>query len=102
MAKVSLDVQKRIECMLAGVQVIRMADKFDRTLTYQEFAKEVGLMGRAERWQPWHRKQVSDILDAIAAVDRQGGGSTINFRRIVNAATGQSGSGVEHESRITS
>ena len=52
MAKVSLDVQKRVECMAAGVIVLRMLDKLNHTMTYGEFAKEISLMGRAEAWKP--------------------------------------------------
>ena len=98
--KTSLDAQKRAEAVLAGITVIRVLDLVDATMTYQDFAKEVGLMGRAEKWHPWYRQQVADTLYAIQAISRQSNGKPLDVKRIVYAETGKPGAGSEKESRI--
>jgi hypothetical protein len=56
-----------------------------------------------EDWQPWHRQQIGDILNLIAATQEQPGQNTgidpIGFDRIVTAQ-GEPGTGFYKSSRI--
>ena len=64
-------------------------------ITFGGFARAIGLIRGDEGWQPWHRQQVSAILGAIAALEREDGGEpTLPYHRIVNAATGEAGQAV--------
>ena len=71
MAKVALDAQKRVECMLAGIPILRLLKQLDRKMPYQQFAKEIGIMGNAEKWHHDIARQAGSVLYAIEAVDRQ-------------------------------
>jgi hypothetical protein len=72
-------------------------------MRYSEFATAIGLMSDGESWQPWHRQQIRDILNLVAATERQAGGNTglepIQFERIVNQQ-GQPGEGFYKTSKI--
>jgi hypothetical protein len=92
--KAIFDVQKRLECALAGVGVLRTLNLTDETTTYRQFAVAIGLMAESEKWQAWHRQQVTDVLDLIAATEKKAGGNALDYRRIVNAQTGEPGAGV--------
>ena len=99
----TLDVQARLEYARAGVAVLRALKLADRTMRYGEFARAIGLIPDGEIWQAWHRKQISEILNLIAAVERQAGQSTdlesVEFERIVTA-DGEPGVGFYKSSRI--
>lgn len=99
----TLDVQARLEYGRAAVAVLRALKIADRTMRYGEFAKAIGLMADGEDWQPWHRQQIGDILNLIAATERQAGQHTgidpIQFERIVTAQ-GEPGAGFHRSSRI--
>jgi hypothetical protein len=99
--KAIFDVQKRLECALAGVGVLRTLNLLDETITYRQFAVAIGLMAESEKWQAWHRQQVTDVLDWIAATEKRAGGTELDYRRIVNAQTGEPGAGVTRNSRIS-
>lgn len=58
----ALDVQDRLEYARAGVAVLRSLQITDRTMSYAEFARAVGLMTQTEKWQVWHRQQVISLL----------------------------------------
>jgi len=45
-------------------------------MRYSQFAKAIGLMSDDETWRAWHRKQVSDTLYLVAAIEKQAGAST--------------------------
>ena len=100
--KTSLDAQKRAEAALAGIMVIRVLELVDATMSHQDFAKEVGLMGHAEKWHPWYRQQVVQTLQIIEAIARQsdGSGKAVNTKRIVSAEAGSPGAGAEKEARV--
>jgi hypothetical protein len=72
-------------------------------MLYREFAVAIGLMSDSEQWQAWHRQQVGDILNLVAATERQAGRNTkldpLQFRRIVNE-DGQPGGGFYKTARI--
>lgn len=99
----TLDVQARLEYARAAVAVLRALKIADRTMRYGEFAKAIGLMADGEGWQPWHRQQIGDILNLIAAAEKQAGENTgiepIQFERIVTAQ-GEPGIGFYKSSKI--
>lgn len=99
----TLDVQARLEYERAAVAVLRALRIADRTMRYGEFARAIGLMADGEDWQPWHRQQVGDTLNLIAAAEKQAGQNTgvdpIQFERIVNEH-GEPGIGFFKSSRI--
>jgi hypothetical protein len=65
--------------------------------------RSVGLMTEDKDWQPWHRNQITDILNVVGAVECQAGENTgcepLEFERIVGPE-GQLGAGVCKTSRI--
>jgi hypothetical protein len=75
--------------------VIQTLEATDRTMSYGEFGRAIGLIEGS--WEPRHRKQVSNVLNLLSAIDRKfnDGQRTINFHLIVNAQTGESGSGAD-------
>jgi hypothetical protein len=68
----SHDVQARLAYARAGVVVLRTLRLLGKSMHYHEFAMAVGLIHDGERWEP-HRQQVIDILNLIAAAERQPG-----------------------------
>lgn len=99
-----LDVQARLECASAAVAVLRALKIVDKTMRYGDFARVIGVMSGDTKWQPWHRKQISEILYLLSAtqekVGRNTGIETLEFERIVNEK-GQPGGGFGKKSRIT-
>ncbi len=99
MAK-TLDVQARLEYARAAVAVLRSLRIADRTMRYGEFASAIGL---GDKWQPWYRQQIADILNLVAAAEKQGGDNAgiepLQFNRIVTAE-GVPGKGVSRSSKI--
>jgi hypothetical protein len=63
----------------------------------------VGLMTEDKDWQPWHRNQITDILNIVGAVEHQAGENTrreaFEFERIIGPE-GQPGPGICKTSRI--
>lgn len=99
-----LDVQDRLEYARAAVAVLRALKITDSTMRYGELARAIGLIREGGRWEAWHRQQVADILQLVAATERQGhakeGAEALEFDRIVTAETGKAGAGVTKNSRI--
>jgi len=98
-----LDVQARLEYGRAAVAVIRALKISNRQMRYGEFARAIGLISDGEGWQPWHRQQVRDILNLVAATQRQAGENEsfeqLEFERIVNE-DGLPGAGFYKTTRI--
>ena len=96
----TLDVQARLEYARAAVAVLRALRIADRTMRYGEFGAAIGL---GEKWQPWHRQQIADILNLVAAAEQQAGDNAglepLQYNRIVNAK-GESGTGIKRTSKI--
>lgn len=100
----SIDVQARLEYARAGVAVLRGLHLSNSNMRYAQFARAIGLMAPSEKWEVWHRGQVTEILNLVAAAARQGGGSDIDslhFERILNA-DGKPGTGFWKSSKIVS
>ncbi|HEY1745448.1 MAG TPA: hypothetical protein VGG11_01595 [Xanthobacteraceae bacterium] len=99
-----LDIQDRLEYARAAVAVLRALKIKDSTMGYGELARAIGLIPEGGRWEPWHRQQVADILQLVAAAERQGhaktGAEPLDFARIVTAETGKAGAGVGKNSEI--
>jgi hypothetical protein len=72
------------------------------TMRYSEFAAAIGLMPERGR-KPWHRQQITDIRNVVAAVEHQAGDDPdcepLEFHRIVNEEGGP-GPGFYKRSRI--
>ncbi len=83
----TLDVQARLEYARAAVAVLRALRIAGQTMRYREFATVIGLMADGEEWKPWHRQQIGDILNLVAATERQAGSNAeiepLQFERIV-------------------
>jgi hypothetical protein len=99
----TLDVHARLEYARAAVAVLRALKISDQKMRYNEFARAIGLMADEELWQPWHRQQIRDILNLVAATERQAGDKVeiapLQFERIVGE-DGQPGAGFYKTSRI--
>lgn len=99
----TLDVQARLEYGRAAVAVLRALKIADRTMRYSELAKAIGLISDGEDWEVWYRQQIGDILNLIAATEKQAGEHTgvdpLEFDRIVTAQ-GEPGAGFYKSSRI--
>lgn len=89
----TLDVQARLEYARAAVAVLRAFRIADGTMRYGDFAKAIGL---GDKWQPWYRQQIAEILNLVAATEQQAGADTsvepLQFERIVNSK-GEPGKG---------
>ena len=100
----TLDVQELLEYARAAVAVLRALQIANATMSYADFAKAIGLMeGPDARWRPWHRRQITDILYAVSAVEKKAGRRPtmpLDYGRIVNARTGQPGQGLGKTSKI--
>jgi len=99
----ALDVQSRLEFARAGVAVIRALHLTDATMRYGEFAIAIGLIPDGGKWEPWHRQQVADILNIIAATEKTAGTRTgtlpVEFERIITGQ-GVPGVGIKKTSKI--
>jgi hypothetical protein len=99
----SLDLQDLLEYSRAAVAVLRTLQIKDATMSYSDFARAIGLIESPdEKWQPWHRQQTDAILNATAAIKGKAGKHPmkLEFSRIINKLTGQSGDGVSKKSAI--
>src|ERR1700720_1245383 len=72
----------------------------DGTMRYGDFAKAIGL---GDKWQPWYRQQIAEILNLVAATEEQAGADIgvepLQFERIVNSK-GEPGKGVRKTGKI--
>src|SRR4051812_29084627 len=100
----ALDVQDRLEYALCGVAVLRALQITDRTITYQQFARAIGLMAEGDKWTARSKTVADDTLKLIAATERRAGKksgiSDLEYGRVINAKTGKAGDGLLKESRI--
>jgi hypothetical protein len=92
--------QPFVECAVAGVSVIRALTAVDAKISHMQLARAIGLLDDDEQWQALHGSQVSAVLNLIAAVDEFTGSPRTDFKRVINARTGEPGMGVENEVRI--
>lgn len=99
----TLDVQARLEYARATVAVLRALQISNGKMRYGDLARAIGLMSAEERWEVWHRNQITDILNLVGAAERQGGADAefgpLEFERIVTA-DGEPGAGVHKTCRI--
>ena len=110
MDKKILDVQEQLEFARATVAVLRTlvildTDSQKETMTYRELANVIGLISDSpnDRWQPWHRQQVRNILNLVAAIESKGGkkiADRLQFDRIVNAKSRKPGIGIQKKTRL--
>lgn len=98
-----IDVQDCLEYARCAVAVLRTLHIQDAEMTYSDFGKAIGLIADGEKWEVWHRKQTSDILNIVSATEKQLGITKTNkleYRRIINARHGKAGKGIEKSSRL--
>ena len=90
-----MKVREYLKCLPVAEAVIQTLDATGRTMTYGEFGRAIGLVAGA--WERRHIKEVSHILNLLSAIDRKfnNGKNTLNFRVIVNAQSGEPGSGID-------
>ena len=98
-----LDVGDRLKYAHAVVAELRTLEGLDATMRYRDLAKAIGLISPSGKWEAWHRQQIAEILQIVAAAERYRSGnknsSALNFKRIVTAS-GRAGKGVTRTSRI--
>jgi hypothetical protein len=94
----TLDVQMKLAFASAGVSVLRALKFAGMTMTYGDFADAVGLMHGDDGWQPWHRSQVSDILNLMAAAAGSKR-SELDFS-LIHDKKGQHGKGLRRKVKI--
>jgi len=99
----TLDVQARPEYARAAVAVLRALQVTNGKMKYRDFAIAIGVMGQGDKWEVWHRTQITDILNLTAAAEHQGrpvGSISLEFERIVTGAADEPGEGFYKKSRI--
>jgi hypothetical protein len=99
----TLDVQARLEYARAAVAVLRGLQVTGRTMKYGEFAAAIGVKTQDEKWEVWHRNQITEVLNLAAAAEHQGrpaGSIPLEFERIVTGAANEPGEGFYKKSRI--
>jgi hypothetical protein len=88
-----LDIQDRLQYARAAVAVLRALKITGSTMRYGDLARAIGLIPDGGRWEAWHRQEVADILQLVAAVERQGtgkeGAEPLEFERIVPPRSGR-------------
>jgi hypothetical protein len=62
----SLDTKTMLQCASAGVAVMRVLKVLNATITYQQFARAVGLLRDDEVWEVWHRSQKRTLIGSTA------------------------------------
>jgi hypothetical protein len=100
----TIDVQARLEYARAAVAVLRALRIADKTMRSRDLATAIGLMSDSDHWEPWHRQQISDILNLVAATKRKASSNAdtepLQFERVVTG-DGQPGTGFYKTARIT-
>lgn len=98
----NLDVQDLFEYGRAAVAVLRTLEVKNATMSYADFARSIGILGRTATWAPWHRQQTQSVLNIVAAVEKAAGhkGPALQYARVINQRTGQPGKGVAKTSKI--
>jgi hypothetical protein len=97
-----LTVEHRLGFARAAAAVLRSSKVTDRTMSFKDFAIAIGMMGASDKWEVWHRTQITQILDLTAAAEHQGNTSDpLEFERLVRQDD-QPGAGVRKFSRIVS
>ncbi len=102
----TLSVAERLDYARAAVAVLRALEITQGTMRYIDLARSIGLMSDTDNWEPRLRQQIEDILQLVAAAERQKGGGAnpdnvpLEFERIVTK-DGEPGQGVNKTSRIT-
>jgi len=100
----TLDVQSRLEYARAAVAVLRALQVTNGKMRYRDLAIAIGVMSHDEKWEVWHRTQLTDILNLAAAAENQGrpaGSIPLEFERIVTEAADEPGAGFYRKSKIT-
>ena len=67
-----LDVRDRLQYAMATIAVLRSLALTDRTMQYSQLAQAIGLIPPAGTWKAWHRQQIAEILQIVAAVEAAG------------------------------
>ena len=59
----TLTVEDRLSFARATAAVLRSLSVTDRTMRYKELAVAIGLMRADDKWEVWHRNQITEILN---------------------------------------
>jgi hypothetical protein len=100
--EIRLTKDRLFECAKAAALILKLLERRDLTMRYQEFAVAVGLIAADQRWEPWHRKQITRIIFTAEAVDNYGGAPEIPdsaYYRVVGSDK-MPGPGVRRIARI--
>lgn len=82
----------------AVVTVLRTLDASGCHVTYGQLARLIGLIGPDEKWQAWHRQQITDILNLASAADPDE--KTIRFELVVAEKTEAPGAGFHRSTKL--
>ncbi len=73
-------------------------------MKYRQFAIAIGMMTEAEKWEVWHRTQITAILNLTAAAEKQGRSADarpLEFERIITGeGEGAPGKGFYKKAKI--
>jgi hypothetical protein len=94
-----MTTEDRIAAMLKTAAILRTLEAVDKTMTYGVYSIAVGIRKSNESWHIKHRRLVSQVLDATAAIANQAG-EVLNFHRIVNTHTGEAGVGADRHRSV--
>jgi hypothetical protein len=89
--------------VLLGAPLLRHLRDRGETMTYQEFARGIGLIEPGGKWAAQHWHQISKILYATAAIEKAAEVSELtdeDFGRLVSAGTGAPGAGFHRQATI--
>lgn len=99
-----LNVEARVGTGARGRRRSSRLKGYRQEKAYAEFSAAIGLIGGGEKWQPWHRQQIRDILNLVAATEEKAGSNTgaeaLQFERIITADEGKPGAGFYKTSQI--
>jgi hypothetical protein len=102
--KTKLTLDERLTYGKALADQLRKLRVSKVSVTYKTVALEIGLMKPDERWGAYHRTQITQLLNMIAAVDKFGNATPEfadeDYRWIVTEANGEPGQGFYSSSRI--
>jgi hypothetical protein len=95
MSQLELDTEARLGFAHAGLAVVRGLTITGNTMSYEDFGKAIGLIRRGDKWHQGRERQITIVLNLIAAVARQCREIRIvDFKMVVNKRTGRAGRGV--------
>jgi hypothetical protein len=86
----SLTLESCLEYARISVAVLYALKSSDGKMTYQQFAKAIGLMPANGEWHIKYREMILKICGAVERLARE---DDLEFEHVVNQETGEPGAG---------